>query len=197
MCLAYGLEKVTIYNTAFMLLQILHLLKRTFHFISKRSFQSHFKWSFQNFIFQIYLWQNVEVGGGGSGNTKRLDLIKMLISKFLCIHHINQTAFIFKKSNSSILNMPLLLPPKKREGEKKKRKHPWHKPKKSHVMWKATTLPSKHFKTIFCFGLFCESLSQFTVSGRKICWPQMSLLGIRIHLGWLLGGGQSKWDLGS
>ena len=120
MCLAYGLEKVTIYNTAFMLLQILHLLKRTFHFISKRSFQSHFKWSFQNFIFQIYFWQNVEVGGGGSGNTKRLDLIKMLISKFLCIHHINQTAFIFKKSNSSILNMPLLLPPKKREGEKKK-----------------------------------------------------------------------------
>ena len=63
------------------------------------------------------------MGGGVSGNTKRLDLIKMLISKFLCIHHINQTAFIFKKSNSSILNMPLLLPPtKKREGEEKKKK---------------------------------------------------------------------------
>ena len=123
MCLAYGLEKVTIHNTAFMLLQNLHLLKRTFHFISKRSFQSHFKRSFQNFIFQIYFWQNIEVGGGGSGNTKRLDLIKMLISKFLCIHHVNQTAFIVKKSNSFILNMPLLLPPtKKREGEKKKKK---------------------------------------------------------------------------
>lgn len=165
MCLAYGLEKVTIHNTAFMLLQNLHLLKRTFHFISKRSFQSHFKRSFQNFIFQIYFWRNIEVGGGGSGNTKRLDLIKMLISKFLCIHHINQTTFIFKKSNSSILNMPLLLPPtKKREGEKKiKRKHPCYKPKKSHVMWKATTLPSKPFKAIFCLGLCCESLSQFTV----------------------------------
>lgn len=63
------------------------------------------------------------MGGGVSGNTKRLDLIKMLISKFLCIHHINQTAFIFKKSNSSILNMPLLLPPtKKREGEEKKKR---------------------------------------------------------------------------
>ena len=166
MCLAYGLEKVTIHNTAFMLLQNLHLLKRTFHFISKRSFQSHFKRSFQNFIFQIYFWQNIEVGGGGSGNTKRLDLIKMLISKFLCIHHVNQTAFIVKKSNSFILNMPLLLPPtKKRDGEKKKkkRKHPCYKPKKSHVMWKATTLPCKPFKTIFCLGLCCESLSQFTV----------------------------------
>ena len=135
MCLTYGLGKVTTHSAAFMFMKTLHLHERTSAVISKFHFSN-------SFFDKMARW------GGGDQKILRLDFIKMLISKFLCYYHINQIAFIFKKgaytltprrSNSSIFNMCLLLPPTKKK--KTKKKHPWHKHKKSHVMRKTTTLP--------------------------------------------------------